>query len=624
MPIPSSLNSKKAPPPKSRPRPRPHGVMQMRRPRLRPPPPPSLRGGAAGRAPPRFHLRGRARGANRPSVRPAAPGPPGRRAGTQGRGRRPPAERAPQQGRWTQAAPCLLWPGSQWLCPVPWGSPSRWPPAAAVTLRGWRRRLVGSPRALWQRPTPSAGLAFTMAGGRPQPKRSFSIIPCFVFVESVLLGFVVLLAYRLEFTDTFTVHAQGFFCYDSTYAKPYPGPEAASRAPPALVYALVTAGPTLTILLGELARAFFPAPPSAISTLGESTIVSGACCRFSPPLRRLVRFLGGDGQPHAALPVRLPPQLHGPGLPAALARPPRPRPLRHRPGRLRRQPQPGGRRAPRLPLQGRGALRLRGHLHGDVRDPRVPREGLPPGQAVALPGPAVSCLLGGRGAGGRVPQPLVRRAGRLPDRSGHRRLPGHLRRAQLPEQATLWPEALPVGEPGPGPLRGQPPRKVKCGPGTRGLQATLDTGTAHPIQAAELRPPWPPNSQLRVLAGPGHVFVAPRAPPSTEVGADAPAAAPAPAPARADPRPGPLALLSRAGGAGRGWRARPEAAAAHAPPAGPVHPQRTLSLPLPPGQLQPLPVRQPRPPAVSHPPPPATHSQSCPLPPPPPHHACAM
>eukprot|EP00071_Canis_lupus_P029174 XP_022262731.1 phospholipid phosphatase-related protein type 2 isoform X1 [Canis lupus familiaris] len=134
--------------------------------------------------------------------------------------------------------------------------------------------------------------AFTMAGGRPQPKRSFSIIPCFVFVESVLLGIVVLLAYRLEFTDTFPVHTQGFFCYDSTYAKPYPGPEAASRVPPALIYALVTAGPTLTILLGELARAFSPAPPSAIPIIGESTIVSGACCRFSPPLRRLVRFLG--------------------------------------------------------------------------------------------------------------------------------------------------------------------------------------------------------------------------------------------------------------------------------------------------------------------------------------------
>jgi lipid phosphate phosphatase-related protein type 1/2/5 len=160
----------------------------------------------------------------------------------------------------------------------------------------------------------------------------------------VLLGIVVLLAYRLEFTDTFPVHTQGFFCYDSTYAKPYPGPEAASRAPPALIYALVTAGPALTvrwcgspwsdrgedffqearrpgggwwslglkarktppwscpqILLGELARAFFPAPPSASPIVGESTIVSGACCRFSPPLRRLVRFLGERCSPGSAL-----------------------------------------------------------------------------------------------------------------------------------------------------------------------------------------------------------------------------------------------------------------------------------------------------------------------------------
>lgn len=72
----------------------------------------------------------------------------------------------------------------------------------------------------------------------------------------MLLGVVVLLAYRLEFTDTFPVHTQGFFCYDSTYAKPYPGPEAASRAPPALIYALVTAGPTLTVRLegGRLGR----------------------------------------------------------------------------------------------------------------------------------------------------------------------------------------------------------------------------------------------------------------------------------------------------------------------------------------------------------------------------------
>uniref|UniRef100_G1RPN3 Phospholipid phosphatase related 2 n=1 Tax=Nomascus leucogenys TaxID=61853 RepID=G1RPN3_NOMLE len=130
-----------------------------------------------------------------------------------------------------------------------------------------------------------------MAGGRPHLKRSFSIIPCFVFVESVLLGIVILLAYRLEFTDTFPVHTQGFFCYDSTYAKPYPGPEAASRVPPALVYALVTAGPG-RLHLGLAHRSYYPCPTfSHPSHRGEHHRVRG-CCRFSPPVRRLVRFLG--------------------------------------------------------------------------------------------------------------------------------------------------------------------------------------------------------------------------------------------------------------------------------------------------------------------------------------------
>lgn len=45
---------------------------------------------------------------------------------------------------------------------------------------------------------------------------------------------------------------------------------------------------------------------------------------------------------------------------------------------------------------------------------------------------------------------------------------GHLCRAQLPEPASLWPKALPLGGPEPNPHRGQPPRKVKCGPGKGG------------------------------------------------------------------------------------------------------------------------------------------------------------
>ena len=57
----------------------------------------------------------------------------------------------------------------------------------------------------------------------------------------------VLLAYYFEYTDTFPVHVQGFFCYDRSLSKPYPGPEHASRVPPLLLYALVTALPTCTV-----------------------------------------------------------------------------------------------------------------------------------------------------------------------------------------------------------------------------------------------------------------------------------------------------------------------------------------------------------------------------------------
>uniref|UniRef100_A0A8C4Y571 Phospholipid phosphatase-related protein type 1 n=1 Tax=Gopherus evgoodei TaxID=1825980 RepID=A0A8C4Y571_9SAUR len=105
--------------------------------------------------------------------------------------------------------------------------------------------------------------------------------------ELVIMAGTVLLAYHFEYTDTFPVHIQGFFCHDSAYAKPYPGPEDASRAPPVLVYSLVTAVPTAMILIGELAT-FFCRPRRR----EEKTIISGECCYFIPLLRRIVRFLG--------------------------------------------------------------------------------------------------------------------------------------------------------------------------------------------------------------------------------------------------------------------------------------------------------------------------------------------
>lgn len=59
------------------------------------------------------------------------------------------------------------------------------------------------------------------------------------------------MAYYFEYTDTFPVHVQGFFCFDKAYSKPYPGPEDYSKAPPVLVYSLVTAIPTVTVSLGS-------------------------------------------------------------------------------------------------------------------------------------------------------------------------------------------------------------------------------------------------------------------------------------------------------------------------------------------------------------------------------------
>ncbi|KAM4594414.1 phospholipid phosphatase-related protein type 5 isoform 1-T1 [Fundulus diaphanus] len=122
---------------------------------------------------------------------------------------------------------------------------------------------------------------------RGQLKTSTYIVPCFLFVELVIMAGTVLLAYYFEYTDTFPVHIQGFFCFDKAYSKPFPGPEDNSKAPPVLVYSLVTAIPTVTILIGEVTSFFVKTEGSQ-----EKTIVTADCCYFNPLLRRIVRFLG--------------------------------------------------------------------------------------------------------------------------------------------------------------------------------------------------------------------------------------------------------------------------------------------------------------------------------------------
>lgn len=67
------------------------------------------------------------------------------------------------------------------------------------------------------------------------------------YFQLVIMAGTVLLAYYFEYTDTFPVHVQGFFCFDKTFSKPYPGPDETSNVPPVLVYSLVAAIPTITV-----------------------------------------------------------------------------------------------------------------------------------------------------------------------------------------------------------------------------------------------------------------------------------------------------------------------------------------------------------------------------------------
>ncbi|XP_062892013.1 phospholipid phosphatase-related protein type 2a isoform X3 [Mobula hypostoma] len=137
-------------------------------------------------------------------------------------------------------------------------------------------------------PGPEKPVVTKMAREEKDIHRSDSIIPCFLTIELLIMVGMVLLTYYFEYTDTFTVHWQGFFCYDSAYMKPYPGPEEMSVLPPVLLQSLASAIPMATIVLGELATFTFRSE----FIRRERTIVTADCCTLNPLVRRVIRFLG--------------------------------------------------------------------------------------------------------------------------------------------------------------------------------------------------------------------------------------------------------------------------------------------------------------------------------------------
>ncbi|CAI5673963.1 unnamed protein product [Oreochromis niloticus] len=109
--------------------------------------------------------------------------------------------------------------------------------------------------------------------------------------ELVIMAGTVMLAYYFEYTDTFNVHVQGFFCYDTTYTKPYLGPEDSSAVPPVLLYAAVAGLPTLLITVTETVLFLVQYTSKEFDRL-EKTVATGDCCYLNPLVRRTFRFLG--------------------------------------------------------------------------------------------------------------------------------------------------------------------------------------------------------------------------------------------------------------------------------------------------------------------------------------------
>ncbi|XP_072275947.1 phospholipid phosphatase-related protein type 5 isoform X2 [Pyxicephalus adspersus] len=112
-----------------------------------------------------------------------------------------------------------------------------------------------------------------------------------LYFQMVIMAGTVMLAYYFEYTDTFTVNVQGFFCFDSTYTKPYPGPDESSDIPPVLLFSLVTGVPVLVIIVGETVVFCLQVATKDFENQ-EKTLLTGDCCYINPLVRRTVRFLG--------------------------------------------------------------------------------------------------------------------------------------------------------------------------------------------------------------------------------------------------------------------------------------------------------------------------------------------
>ncbi|XP_038024998.2 phospholipid phosphatase-related protein type 3 isoform X3 [Anas platyrhynchos] len=282
------------------------------------------------------------------------------------------------------------------------------------------------------------------------PKDSMTLLPCFYFVELPIVASSIVTLYFLELTDLFKPAKVGFQCYDRALSMPYVETNE-ELIPLLMLLSLAFAAPAASIMVGE--GIVYCLQSRLKGRAGAEGSINAGGCNFNSFLRRTVRcprvralcHRPGDGRdpaghrlPRALLPDRLQAQLHAAGHPL------RRQPLHH-PGHLlghgqARHPV----RQEDVPVPARDAVGVRGRLRLDVFQLHHLGQHQAP---QAHPG---LCLRHRRrhlrpDADHAVPQPPRRRLRGLPDRLGHRCLPGVPRRGQLPR---------PHGE-GPGPGAGQ-------------------------------------------------------------------------------------------------------------------------------------------------------------------------
>ncbi|XP_075396106.1 phospholipid phosphatase-related protein type 5 [Tenrec ecaudatus] len=174
------------------------------------------------------------------------------------------------------------------------------PPQSARPHLGARTLPPPRPPAAAARHPRAPGAASAERGGGPpcgpgpgaeRARLPAALTSSMLYFQMVIMAGTVMLAYYFEYTDTFTVNVQGFFCHDSAYRKPYPGPEDSSAVPPVLLYSLAAGVPVLVIIVGETAVFCLQLATRDFENQ-EKTILTGDCCYINPLVRRTVRFLG--------------------------------------------------------------------------------------------------------------------------------------------------------------------------------------------------------------------------------------------------------------------------------------------------------------------------------------------